>query len=662
VNNKNEVEVLLCTFNGEKFLKDFLDSLLGQISVVVHLRVSDDGSTDGTIDILNQYSHKFGSFSLTVGPQKGPSENFFSLIKEANSDFIALADQDDVWMPNHLKMSIDRLKQYQNEPALSFCSVIEFSSEENVGGTIWPNQIDLGSKMALFYENQIRGCTIVMNKPAVIRINQSQFPIAVMHDWWIGLLIHLTGTVVYTNEPEIFYRLHDNNFVGSQMSLFNRFKKFLKSRSDTSNVSPMLQLLNIYANYGPDITDRKIRYVEFAVSKTWSRGISKRISLLLTSHRLRINLLEEILVRIGFIIPPMHPNLGLLLYRKFRSLLIKVKTFVLIEIPIIINDFKTVKIRKQDKKFDLIKITETFKVSQKIAIVALYPRGSLQNSVLRLINILKKFDYEVLVVINKSSLSEWESELKSLPISIIKRPNVGRDFGAYKAGWNFVNDTCKLDNIDEILFANDSVFYGQNFLEFMKIFEAKNALWTTAFLNFEKHTHAQSFFQRFSKEILISDEFKTFWQDYFPSNRRVHAIDKGEVCLSQKLIRGGYFPESVVTASTLEKSDGFRHLSFEDKYALLLDDYYKILQLPDEKQVEYFLQRFRRSFMETNTSHTVGLLANKAIGAPLKLDIVATGRATIEGVEIALSQSGLDRNEVDHVRTDFLRMRAALIR
>ncbi len=662
MNDKIEIEVLLCTFNGEDFLAEFLDSLIKQSGVTVHLRVSDDGSKDSTIEILNQYRDKFESFSLKAGPQNGPSDNFFSLIECATHDFIALADQDDIWMPNHLLMSVDRLLKIQNKPALSFCSVIEFSSEQKMAQTKWPKNINLKSEMALFYENQIRGCTIVLNKLAVEMINQNKFRVAIMHDWWIGLLIHLTGTVTYSNEPEILYRIHDKNYVGSQLHTLNRVKKFLHSRVDPNHVTPMAQLLNIYSSYGPYITKRRVRCVEFALSKSLSKGFFHRVSLLLTSHRLRNNILEEVLVRIGNIVTPMQTSLSFLLYRKLRIALIKIHHFIFHDFSVVINDIKNVKIKKLHLGFDVLKIAEEFATAKKIAIVAVYPRGHLQGSVLRLIENLVKADYEVLVVINESNLPDWEFVLQSLPISIIKRPNIGRDFGAYKIGWSFVSTVCQLESVEQVLFANDSVFYGSNFSQFVEMFEANAGSWVTAFLNFEKHTHAQSFFQRFSNEILTSVEFNRFWQDYFPSNRRVHAIDKGEVYLSQKLISEGFFPESVVTASSLEKSDRFRDVSFKDKYALLLDDYYRIIELPDEKQFEYFLQRLRRSFMESNTSHTVGLLANNILGAPLKLDIVSTGRATIGDVEETLLQGGLDMKELDKVKTDFLRMRAALMR
>ena len=91
------VQVLLATHNGEKYLREFLESLVTQTGVIIELLVSDDNSTDGTIEILKMYEEKFASLSVFNGPEQGPARNFFSLLQKANSDYVALADQDDIW-------------------------------------------------------------------------------------------------------------------------------------------------------------------------------------------------------------------------------------------------------------------------------------------------------------------------------------------------------------------------------------------------------------------------------------------------------------------------------------------------------------------------------------------------------------------------------------
>ena len=152
-----EVEVLLATYNGEPYLKEFLVSLSRQEGVVIHLSVSDDGSTDNTLEVIRSFQLKFKTVQILDGPQKGPAENFLSLIKQAKSEIIALADQDDIWLPNHLYNSLGRIQSCSKDSAvLSICKVREFTSTEDFCSP-WPSgNFDLGFPKNL-YENVGRG-------------------------------------------------------------------------------------------------------------------------------------------------------------------------------------------------------------------------------------------------------------------------------------------------------------------------------------------------------------------------------------------------------------------------------------------------------------------------------------------------------------------------
>jgi len=97
-----EVEVLLATFNGGLHIQDFLESLLQQRHVVIHLRVSDDGSSDETLEIIEEYRVKFKTLDVLSGPKQGPAENFLHLIRRASFKFVALAAQVDVCASAHL--------------------------------------------------------------------------------------------------------------------------------------------------------------------------------------------------------------------------------------------------------------------------------------------------------------------------------------------------------------------------------------------------------------------------------------------------------------------------------------------------------------------------------------------------------------------------------
>jgi glycosyltransferase involved in cell wall biosynthesis len=208
-----EVEVLLATFNGELYLSEFLDSLLQQQGVRIHLRVSDDGSTDGTLNIIESYKNRFASCKILLGPCEGPSENFFSLIQQSTYEFVALADQDDIWDKRRLINSLERLINFDG-PALSFSSSIEFDTNNPENQRIWPGNLNIKSLNSIIFQNCARGSTMSMNRKAYELINVFEHKAAVMHDWWCLLVIYTCGQVFYSEKPQIFYRIHENNHVG----------------------------------------------------------------------------------------------------------------------------------------------------------------------------------------------------------------------------------------------------------------------------------------------------------------------------------------------------------------------------------------------------------------------------------------------------------------
>lgn len=222
-----EVEVLLATFNGEPYVRDFLESLTQQEGVRVHLRVSDDGSKDKTIEIVKAYMNRFESCIIFQGPCNGPSSNFFSLISKATLNFIALADQDDIWLPEHLINSVRRLEAEQNLLSLTFCQVMESKDFSKGTENIWPNLYYAPLLHEIFFQNLARGCTMVLRKELAQLITSKDRDCAIMHDWWIYLVAKTCGTVIFSINPEVKYRLHANNTIGHGPKLFSRFLNIL---------------------------------------------------------------------------------------------------------------------------------------------------------------------------------------------------------------------------------------------------------------------------------------------------------------------------------------------------------------------------------------------------------------------------------------------------
>jgi len=248
------IEVLLATHNGEKFITEFLKSLVNQKDVEIDLVVSDDNSTDGTIQIVSSYADFFRSLTILSGPDQGAKNNFAFLIQNSNSDFSAFADQDDIWLENHLKDAVNHLFPHLEMPALVFSKVLEFS--ESLDDRAWPNVKSNPELSMLLSENLARGCTIVLNRNLMTMLKQSDLTGIYMHDWWAILVAKTCGIVEFIKEPSVRYRIHEGNVVGPRKSIKDRLLLFYRGYFLHHEWLPQRQASQLYVQYGAFMTDQ----------------------------------------------------------------------------------------------------------------------------------------------------------------------------------------------------------------------------------------------------------------------------------------------------------------------------------------------------------------------------------------------------------------------
>lgn len=295
-----QVEVLLATCNGEKYLPDFLRSLASQRGVEIHLRASDDGSADQTIGILEQFKNDFTSFKITDGPRQGPAANFFSLMIKSEYDYVALADQDDIWEENHLIDSVNRLRLSQNPRAMTFSKVLETFDPIGSEGNVWPKIEVEPAFHEIFFENFARGCTFVMKKNLVHLVCKKRNDSIVMHDWWILLVAKSCGSVLFAPKVEVRYRLHSNNVIGRGPRFPLRMKSILRTLS-SKKWAPKKQLEALYQEFADHMNNQSKNELTdlFEISDLVLRKRLARV--LFTKKRYRKNLLSDVLIRIYLI-------------------------------------------------------------------------------------------------------------------------------------------------------------------------------------------------------------------------------------------------------------------------------------------------------------------------------------------------------------------------
>ncbi len=239
---KKTIDVLMATYNGEKYLKEQIESILNQTYDNIRLVISDDCSKDGTKDILKQYEKDSRIEIHYHEKNQGYIKNFEYLLKQVKNEIYMLSDQDDVWMPEKIEKSYEVLIKNNADLVFGDLEVVNENLE-----TIYPSfnkfmllerKINkyIGSYKVNYLYNCVTGCTVMSKAKWIEKIlpipTDSKY---LIHDHWIGLIIALDGKMAYIPEKYIKYRQHGNNQVGTE-KISHGFKKLEQVRELFINV------------------------------------------------------------------------------------------------------------------------------------------------------------------------------------------------------------------------------------------------------------------------------------------------------------------------------------------------------------------------------------------------------------------------------------------
>ena len=223
-----KLQILMSVYNGKKYLREQLESIMAQDcekdgTVVFSLVIRDDGSSDGTQEILEEYTRKYpDKVRWYQGNNLGVIQSFFDLmVKADNADYYALADQDDYWLPSKMGTGIKRIRQiYKEQETLTdrpvlYCCRPSFVDEnlEHLELKVSHPDMRPGFGNALI-ENIVTGCTTVFNNKLRVMV-ADRFPeYTTMHDRWLYLVSSCFGRIYYDENSYIYYRQHGGNTVG----------------------------------------------------------------------------------------------------------------------------------------------------------------------------------------------------------------------------------------------------------------------------------------------------------------------------------------------------------------------------------------------------------------------------------------------------------------
>jgi glycosyltransferase involved in cell wall biosynthesis len=218
VNKNNIIDICLATYNGAEWIQDFLDSLDAQTYTGWRLVVSDDASNDGTLEIIrSHFINKHEKLSIVQRRCTGVGvvQNFQDSIEATDSEYILLADQDDVWQPEKLATLLVLMRQTEQDskaPTLIF-SDLEVVDEQLVSlNKSWWGYTSrkpswARSFKAMLSQNIVPGCAMMLNR-SLLRIAMPLPKGIIMHDWWFLLAALVFGKVGYTPERLVRYRRH----------------------------------------------------------------------------------------------------------------------------------------------------------------------------------------------------------------------------------------------------------------------------------------------------------------------------------------------------------------------------------------------------------------------------------------------------------------------
>ncbi len=212
------VRILLATYNGAAHLSEQLDSYLAQDHDDWALWASDDGSDDGTRDILEAFraAHPTREIRVLNGPGRGAAANFLSLLTHPDlpAGPVTLSDQDDVWMPHRLSQALSAIAADAG-PALYGTTTIE-TTPDLIPLPRQRTRLPAPSFANAMVQNIVAGNTTTMNAPALAALRAGGAPDIPYHDWWIYLRLAAVGArIELGTKPVLYYRQHPGNVIGA---------------------------------------------------------------------------------------------------------------------------------------------------------------------------------------------------------------------------------------------------------------------------------------------------------------------------------------------------------------------------------------------------------------------------------------------------------------
>lgn len=271
------IDILMAVYNGEKYIKTQINSIINQTVSNWRLVILDDCSTDSTLKILNYYKEKYPEkIEVHVNEKNsgGARENFFKLIKFRKYNYVMFCDHDDVWKKDKIEntyrcmLELEQKVASPQEPLLvhTDLSVVDENLKIIDESMIKAQKLNVDDNRLckLLAQGNVTGCTVMANANLINMMGDFSREI-IMHDWWASLIASAFGKIAFLNKPTIYYRQHQNNQVGAKK--VGSLKYILKKLSNLKGVKKSindtyLQAELFYKTYKEILGFRQVKLVE----------------------------------------------------------------------------------------------------------------------------------------------------------------------------------------------------------------------------------------------------------------------------------------------------------------------------------------------------------------------------------------------------------------
>ncbi|MBO5321493.1 MAG: glycosyltransferase family 2 protein [Clostridia bacterium] len=232
----------MSTYNGQKYIKKQIDSILNQTFSDFLLYIRDDGSTDNTVNIIKEYKDE--RICLICAENVGPAESFFDLLRQVDDcEYIFFCDQDDEWYPDKIELMLREIEKY-DEPTMVFSDFTMIDENSAVTSESYEKhcglQIEKGDKILpkILAQPYVFGCAAVINRKLAEMVKYPPAGIE-MHDCWISLTAASVGNLIYMPIQTIMHRFHSSNATGraDSDSFVARFRRMTVEMKNVSKNS-----------------------------------------------------------------------------------------------------------------------------------------------------------------------------------------------------------------------------------------------------------------------------------------------------------------------------------------------------------------------------------------------------------------------------------------